>query len=342
MKRIWNDARRWLPGMLVSLIIIFVLARAVDWQAAAIAFLTLDWRVLPAFILLYFASTGSRAAANRVLLENRPTWRQSFVALMQGYLLNNALPLRLGELGRAFLLGRTAGLGTFQALSAIVIERFYDLAVSAMLLMGTLPFVLGEAVPWARPLALTTLGLVAIGLLSLHLLARYRRRLQAWLGGFGSRLPIFERLVLPRLGSFFDGLSALTSLPRFALATFWMLTAWVFGAANYHVLLLGFAPGTELWKSLFGMGVSSLGIAIPSAPAALGVFEGAMIAALTLTGFSSGLALAYAVMLHLAHIVFSGVIGMAAFWREGQTLGGIYDRLAGAGRDGPGPGERDR
>jgi hypothetical protein len=337
MSRILKESRRWLPGVLISLIFIIVLARSVDWQSAGKAIHALDYRYLVPFTLLYFASTGSRAMANRTLLNGKPTFRQSFGALMQGYLLNNILPLRLGELGRAFLLGRKADLATFHALSSIVIERAYDLAFAAMLLIGTLPFVLGDEVSWARPAALTTLGLVVVGLLSLHLIARFRLPLRGWVDRLAGRIPVLERHVLPRIDSFLDGLSALTSLPRFALSSFWMLSTWFFGAANYYVLLLGFVKSTPLWASIFSMGAVSLGIALPSAPASLGVFEGTMVAALAviptgvntvgMIGIDSGTALAYAVLLHFLHIIFSGVIGMLAFTRDGESLMSVYAHL---------------
>ena len=59
-----RDARRWLPGVLVSLIAIAALFYLVDWRAVVLAFTTLDWKVIPFFIVLYVASTSSRAMAS--------------------------------------------------------------------------------------------------------------------------------------------------------------------------------------------------------------------------------------------------------------------------------------
>jgi len=327
LRNLWKTSRRWLPGVIISLGAVILIIHSVDWESARSAWASLDWRYIPLFSLLYLSSTGSRAMANRTLLGGKPTFGQSFLAMMQGYLLNNILPFRLGELGRAFLLGRKTGLSTFHTLSAIVIERAYDMAFAAMLVIGTLPFVLGEQVPWARPVALTTLGVVAAGLLSLHLMARFRLPLHGWLDRTADHNPLLARHVLPGLDAFLDGLETLTSLPRFALSSFWMLMTWIFGAGNYYILLIGFVKIVPLWVSVFGLGVTSLGIALPSAPASLGVFEGAMVAALTIVGISSGTALAYAIALHLLHIIHSGIIGLYEFSREGESLISIYKRL---------------
>lgn len=326
MKNFWKSARRWLPGALISLVIVAILAFTVDWASVAAAFTAVDWRFIVLHGLLYFASLGSRAAASRVLLENRPTFGQSFAAMMQGYLLNNVLPFRLGELGRAYLLGRKTGGSMFFTLPAIVIERAYDLAFAAMIVIGALPFVLTE-VEWARPVAFWTLGLVAAALLSLHFVARFRRRLLALAERLLSSLRFADR-ILPRLDLFLDGLSVLTSAPRFLLSLAWMAASWFFIAATQVALLRGFLPDAPPLYGIFALGLSAFGGAIPSAPAGLGVYEGAIVVALAVFGVPSGVALAFAVTHHVAHVLYSGVAGMVAFARDGESLMSVYDRLA--------------
>lgn len=325
MSRILKDARRWLPGLLVSLLAVVLLVRTVDWPSLKAAFTSMDWRYFVAFGVLYFGATCSRAMVSRSLLGNKPTFSQAFVAMMEGYLLNNLLPLRLGELGRAFLLGRKTGLGTMHVLSTIVIERAYDLAMAAILLLGTLPLALG--MDWLKPIAFVTLGLVTLGLLSLYLMARYRIPLHGIADKLAGRWQFVAKYILPRIDSLLDGLSALTSLKSFTLSLFWILMVWTFGIANYYVLLLGIEKGIPPWWGLFVIGVASLGVAIPSAPASLGVFEAAIVGALALLGMSTGPALAYAVVLHLYHVIVSGIIGLYGLSREGETLAGIYEKL---------------
>jgi glycosyltransferase 2 family protein len=321
-----RDARRWLPGVIVSLIAIFILAYLVDWHAVVLAFTNLDWRVIPFFITLYFASTASRAMASRTLLENRPTLPQAYFAMMQGYLLNNLLPLRLGELGRAFLLGRKINVSMFHVLSTIVIERVIDLAMAAALTIVVLPRVV--AMDWVEPVAYSTLTLVVIGLLSLALMARFRTPLHGWVEIIAGRVALVKKYLLPILDSLLDGLSALTSLRGTALTFSWMGLAWLFGITNYWVLLRGFVPDAPYWWALFVIGLASFGVALPSAPAALGVFEGAIVAALVLLGVPPGEALAYAILLHCFHIIISSIFGFYGFAKDGESLMGMYDKLA--------------
>ena len=66
--------------------------------------------------------------------------------------------------------------------------------------------------------------------------------------------------------------------------------------------------------------VISLGIAIPSAPAGLGVFEAAAVGAFSILGLSISAGLAIAIVSHLISITFTGVIGMYGIFKDGESI----------------------
>src|SRR4030042_1001940 len=84
---------------------------------------------------------GAARQAWRRLLQDKVTRRQTFFTINEGYLLNNFLPLRLGEVGRAYLLGQNSGLGFWRVLSSILLERGLDVLLTVAMLLGALPFV---------------------------------------------------------------------------------------------------------------------------------------------------------------------------------------------------------
>lgn len=324
----WGDIGRWLPGLVISSIAIVLLIRLANWQEVgeALAAIDLSW-LLPA-LFFYLVGINFRALSWMTLLQKKIHYSRVFLTLNQGYLLNNIFPFRLGELGRMVLLAQATGISVFFVLSTIVIERAYDLAIAAGLLLATIPFAL--ELESAQPIAKIILGLVGLGLLALFMLARYRGGVKASLESVTAEKTFLREKVFPRLMAFLDGLAVVAQPGLFLSSVSFMLCNWLFGVIEFHVLLNSAGIQAPFWWSGFVLGVVSLGIALPSAPAGIGVFEVAMVGALSLLGVSAAQALAVAIVAHLIHIGVTGAIGAYAFFRDGETLAGLYQRLRGA------------
>ncbi len=316
---------RWLPGLLISIIAIGLLLQLADWQEVIQALRGIEIAGLLPAIIFYVLGNAFRALTWMTFLQNKAPYRRVFVVLNEGYLLNNILPFRLGELARVVLLSQSARLSPFFVLSTIIIERAYDVALAAGLLLATLPLVIG--MKNASMVAITALGLVLVGLVTLFLLARNREVLKAKLGKASDTHDSFRQRFINRMDSFIDGLGVLIRPGQFFLSLSFIIISWSFGVLEIHFLLNNGEAHSPLWWTGFVLGVVSLGIAIPSAPAQLGVYEVAMVGALTLLGYPAGQALAVALVAHLIHIGFTGVVGTLGLIREGETLTGLYARL---------------
>ena len=316
---------RWLPGLVISAIAILLLIRFSNWQGVieVLTLMDLNWFITA--IIFYLLGMVMRAFSWRTLLQNKASYGRVFLTLNEGYLLNNIFPFRLGELGRAVLLSQATGLSAFFVLSTIIIERAYDVAIAAGLLLATLPFVLG--LDAGQTIASLVMVLVSLVLVSLFLLARYRQRLIMKLEAYGETRPLIRKRFLRRVESLLDGLAALSRVDQFLLSVFYILVAWFFGSVQLYFLTLSLGIAVEFWWIGFIVGVISLGIALPSAPAGLGIYEVAMVGAFSLLGVPSSQALAVALVAHFIHITITGFIGAYAIFQDGETLTGIYLRL---------------
>lgn len=316
---------RWLPGLLLSLVALGLLVGLADWQEVirALKMMEATW-LLPA-VTFYLAGIFFRALTWRTLLQNKAALGRVFLSLNEGYLLNSIFPFRLGELGRAILLSQASSLSAFYVLSTIVIERAFDLAIAAGLLLATLPLVLG--IESGQAIALAVAGAVGVGLIAMYFLARSRVSIRRRLEKFGASNRFYQQRALPWLDSLLAGLGALTRLDRFLLSILLILASWLFGSVEIYLLIASFGITAPVWWTGFALGVVSLGIALPAAPASLGVYEAAMVGALTLLGLPTAQALAIAIIAHLIHIIFTGMIGAVALFHDGQSLTGIYQRL---------------
>ncbi len=320
-----GDWKRILPGLVVSLVSLAIVFSFIDLRELGAALRQAAYRYLLYGMLVTVVWLLVRGMAWRTLLQEKASYSDIFFTLNEGYLLNNILPFRLGEVGRAFLLGRKAGLDFWQVLSTIVIERTLDLGFAVGIFLSTLPFVVGAT--WARQAATGTGVVVLGGLLTLYLLARNQAGALEMLDRLGQRWPLIHNLAGQRIPAFFSGLAVLTDPRRFLVTVFWISLNWLIGVGQYYVLLLAFFPETKPLWATFSLGAGALGIAAPSSPGAVGVFEAALVGALSVFKLNPSTAAAFALLTHFVNYFVTGILGGYALSREGETLSSLYRRV---------------
>jgi uncharacterized protein (TIRG00374 family) len=237
-----------------------------------------------------------------------------------GYLANNVLPARLGELVRSHYLGDREGMSRATTLGTIVVELVVDTAVlvaiaSAAILLLHVRGIVASAV--LVGLGLTGLLVVALGIaLVAHRLPYADRAVAAV-----ERWPTVIRLA----GKLRGGL-AVAGRPRtVTVAVGWSLLAW--GATVVAFAAAGQAVGVELtWgqAALLAAGVS-LATAIPAGPGYLGTFELAAVQVAAVFGVGADPAVALAVLVHAVILVLTSLGGAVALLRLGwgRTAPGV-------------------
>jgi glycosyltransferase 2 family protein len=322
---IWHEFKRWFPGFFISVITLVVLFRIAPLHDVVKAFSTIKLSHIIVGMFLTIASLLTRAVAWRILLQKQASLSETFFGINVGYLINNIFPLRAGELARAYVVGLSSGLGSIYVFSTIVIERAFDVALSAGLLLATLPLALEIA--WAKPIALTTFVIVMLGLFLLYLVARNSELIKKWVNRFGNRSEYLKQTILPRIDSLLDGFSIMTDLRQFFLSVFWIVITWVIWILLYYVVLLSIAPDAPLWWAAFADGVLAMGIALPSAPGALGILEAAIVGALGILGIDPSTAMAYAITMRIMQFTVTGILGLIGIAKAGSTIGGIFSAI---------------
>ncbi|TLN13387.1 flippase-like domain-containing protein [bacterium] len=314
---------RWLPGVVISGVALFVVFRLARWDGLSTAFTTIQWQYIGLSGLFTVLFLLVRSAAWRALLSNKPSYKETFFVVNEGYLLNNLFPLRAGEIGRAVIMGQATGWGPFHVLSTIIIERIFDLLIAAGMLLATLPLVLG-GVSWGKPVAIITLLVMGGGLVLLFLMARNRAVVDRLIEKYGSRWKVVEKYVVPQMEKLLDGLGALAKPKQFLLAFGLILLCWIIAIFQYYVVLIPIVPGAPLWYGAFTVTVLAMGVAIPSAPAALGVFEASIVGAMALLGIDNATALAVGICLHFLQFVITGIFGFIGLVIQRRSLGALF------------------
>ena len=320
-----KNAKRWLPGAIISVLLIGGILYFVDFRETAEAIQKANYLLLLIALPLAFIWMAVRGIVWRTLLRNRASYKDVFLTLGEGYLMNNFLPFRLGEIGKAFLLSRKSNLQFMEIIPTIVIERAVDLAYSAAILLIALPFVVGAE--GAGQIGVIIGAVVLIGLVVLYLIARNREWAINLFFKLSQRWPVLQKTGGSFIEPLFDGLAVLTDGWLFARFLFWMTVNWCLAILSYFVIISAFYPQAQFIWALFGLGVAAFGNAVPSLPGAIGTFEGAFGGALTILTGNQSTALAAALAGRLYNYIPSIVIGLTGLSREGETLSGIYQQI---------------
>ncbi|MCL4531443.1 MAG: flippase-like domain-containing protein [Chloroflexi bacterium] len=325
MSQFLKDSKRWLPGALISILLIAAIIYFVDIPKMIAAIRAANYVIILIAFVIGFAWLWVRAIVWRTLLRERASFWDVFHSLNVGYLLNAFLPLRLGELGRAYLLSLKTDMTFVEILPTIVIERSMDLAITAAIFLSALPFVAG--VKDADRIAIILGVMVLAGLLFLYILARNDQWALDTFHKVSARWPSIQRFGGSILESFLTGLGALTNGWLFARFMFWMLLNWGMSIVTFYLVLIAFFPHPQWIWALFGLGAGAFGNAVPSLPGAVGTYEGALGGALTLVSNDQNTSLAVALTLHFLNYLTAIVLGGYALIRGGQSLSGVYQQL---------------
>ncbi len=320
-----KELRKMLPGLLISLTLVAAILHFVDLQAVREAFKKANYGLLLVVFSLGMVWLLVRGMVWRTLLRERALYRDVFLTLMEGYLLNNFLPFRLGEIGRAFLLSRKSELKFVEILPTIVIERVTDLVFSAAILAAAVPFVVGAG--GAERIAFIIGGGMLLGLAAMYILALNRRWALDVFYHVSRRWPVAQRLGGRFLEAFLNGLGVLTNPWLSARFFGWMTLNWGMAIVQYYLLALAYYPQAEPVWGMFSLGAAAFGGAIPSLPGAVGTLEGAYGGALTLLSGDQSTALAIALTWRVFNYAYTLTFGLYGLSREGQTIGGLYREL---------------
>jgi uncharacterized membrane protein YbhN (UPF0104 family) len=248
-------------------------------------------------------------------------------ALYIGYMVNALLPMRVGELARAYLIGKSEPVAFPQSVGTILVEKVLDVVtilvfLAALGLFGALPPL---AVPGWLLGALGLGGLAVLGALA----ALPRERVLGLLARLQQHVPLPPRWNLVKLcGPLLDALAVLRHGHLLPALAGWSLLNWTLSALVNYAAMQAFDLPAPLAAGFFLMIVTNLGMLVPSAPGYVGVYHGLAWVALAPYGVDPNAAAGYALVLHaLVYGTFIAV-GLYFAWRGGYRLVDLWPNRA--------------
>jgi len=313
--------KRWLfliLGLVVSSGLLWFALRDLQWAEIQAALLGANyWWLIPG-VAVYFISVWFRSWRWGFLLRGskRVSANRLYPIVVIGYMGNDILPFRLGEVLRAYVLWRKEEISVGTTLTTAVLERLFDgLTMVLFVLVGLL------FVPLSAFLSrlVTVASIVFLGALAVFLFLAARPDLLRRVAHavIGRLIPErFRDPLLELVEGVIDGLKSLRS-GRDVLIVF-AVTVWVWVLETIKYWLVSFAFDLHLpYPGILLMGGAvNLLTALPSLPGYIGIFETG-IKILEGIGVPSGPAGSYVLILHAILLIPVTLLGLVFMAREG-------------------------
>ncbi len=334
MKLNWRAAL----GFVLSAALLWYAFHKVPWSEAVDHIRNANVLLL---VLSAVAATGIfplRARRWRTILDPveadipfAPLWHATAIGMM----INNVVPVRFGELARAYVLTRERKTIPFSiAFASLAVDRLFDsIVVLGLLFIGMMApsFPAGGLAGGGivARIALFGMAAVIVALAGLYVFVFFPDRVIRWFELLARRIaPRLEERGAEILRTFAHGLGVLRSPRRFLAVLWWAVLHWLLNAFAFWLAFKAVHIDAGFPVALFLQGIIASSVALPSVPGFFGPFEAAAQIALGVYGFDTALATTWAVSFHVLSFIPITVIGAVYFARLGLTM----DELRRAGR----------
>ena len=248
----------------------------------------------------------------------RPMWHATAI----GFMANNLLPVRAGEFARAYVASRQLPVRFSTALASVGVERVFDglMLVSLMTVaIGSSAFPHQAALGRTSVSAITTTAAVFFGVV-LVVAVLVVHRPAPWLALLGRVThAVLPAPVADRITRIADGLVAglevLKSPGRFLAVVLWSAVLWLVNAAAFAMCFRAFGLPVPAVGVFLLQGIIGFGVALPSSPGYVGVFEAATRATLALYGIDATRTVSYAVAYHASTFLPVTLLGLYSLSR---------------------------
>lgn len=295
-----------IAGFLISIVLLYLSLRGIDYRqfAETIKRADIAYAFLPVVCILICASLCS-LRWTRVVGHNA-RFVDAFMALLIGLFINNVLPARIGEVARGYALSKRMGIPFTYAVSTVFIDRMFDLLG---LLLIAFVFFPSHALPAFVSKALYALVTIFV-ICVLALFAISQEKVASEIAGyFHRRQKPFLNKLAKRILEIHENLRRIRSPWRLSLYIAMTVVNWFCMVMALYFSLKTFGVSLPFVYVPFVCTVLNMGLAVPSSPGYIGVYEFLLISLLGIFGVPKYEAFAVAVFFHASWYVPYNILG---------------------------------
>jgi len=304
-------------GIVLSALFLFLAFRKINFSEIIGLFPQINWYIILLLIPVSFLLFGLRAIRWYFLMKSikKITISSLFSSIMVGFMINQTLPLRIGEFVRAYSLARKEKIKVTECFGTIITERIFDLF---SLLIIFIPLLMIPAVA-------DKLGPASIYILGFSLLLF---GVFIYLYFFGLRImenKLVKKLIPENIRrivlDIIKGLQSLKNPTDILILLFFSLLFWIISGYFFYISFSIFnISGLPIWSGFFILLLIAFGVALPSSPGYIGTYHYFVRIGLEFFNIPKEIALGYAILIHLLQTVFVVVVGLICFFFEGFKI----------------------
>ena len=298
-------------------LLLFAVLRHFDWRQTAALILQAQFNLVIFGVLLIICSYLVRSVRWRIW-EQSLSFRDSLRLILIGFMGNNVLPLRRGELLRADCMAAKAcnERGRTIALASISTERILDgliLSLFGLIVVSLVSF--DRRLQWTLFFISLILAILTAGL---ALGNRFQKRIRSLVYAANRKFPgHVSAYATEKATQFLDGLVPLGTFPRFFVAFVATVVVWCIETGGYYCIGLAIWDDMTVKTALLTLVLVNLASLVPLTMGGIGTIEVVAPVFLLSSGVPQYPALAIVVLQHAAQYLFTTIAGGILFLRGG-------------------------
>lgn len=329
MKKTLKVFIKILSGFLISYAFLYLVFRKIDIKEVFyyIKSANVFWIIIFIFIsfFIYFLKALRFVFLNMDIKEkNIKTVFVFMKNLLIGFMLNNFLPFRTGDIFRSIFLSKIYNINKSHVIGATFLERLFDIFSIFSFFMG---FFLITHID--IPVGLKNfnkIGLYFVGVIFFLFIyfGKYKVILFRKLNFF-LNIKFFKKIIF-KFNSLLNGFSVINKISEFIKLYIFSLFIWFLEGISYF--FIGKAVNLEIGilKFIFVMAVVCFFSMIPSGPFFLGTFEGGAMFALERFLIDKEKGMAFAIILHFLQIILVGSLGLLFLLKSKNKILDLFYR----------------
>lgn len=316
--------KKLIAGVILSALLVYLSLRGIDFQGVADGFKSMRYGyTLPVLGGMLLMQLLRSYRWGLILSPIGKVGQLSLFSITSvGFLGIIAIPARMGELVRPYLIAKKSSIPMSSALGTVFVERLFDSITVLTILVLVLFFT--PLPPWLvnssnlfRVLTPAVLGAVFLLLTlavmgAMFLLIAKREASLRVLAPLISRLPTrYAEAVNRLIHHFIDGFGIMVSPSLLTSVTVLSIVIWLVDVLVIYLLFLAFGFHLPVAAAFVLMIILIIGIAIPTAPGFIGNWHYSCVLGLSLFGVPRTEALTFAIIYHFLSIGTVVLLGLA-------------------------------